>query len=96
MVGPVLRVEVAVHQELGEGEEAEDDVVGLHRPGRAGRDSLGHRGEVGGGVEVLAGQAQGVHALKEFLEGEIGGGLLRAGAQPELLTRCTAFEADGH
>ena len=44
--GPVRRVEVAVHQQLGEGEEAELHAVGVHRPAALAGGRLAHQGVV--------------------------------------------------
>ena len=51
---PVVGVEIAVHQKLGEGEEAEHDVIAEHFPASLGRNCIGDLGEVGGGVEAVA------------------------------------------
>ncbi len=50
-VGPVFRVEVAVHQELREGEEAQYHGVGQHFPARMRGQGLGDLGSIGGQVD---------------------------------------------
>jgi hypothetical protein len=43
---PVLGIQIAVHQELGEGEETEHHGIGLYFPSRLARNSLRDAGDV--------------------------------------------------
>jgi hypothetical protein len=52
-LGPARRVEVAVHQELGEREEAQRDRVALDRPARLISHGRGHRVEVAPDVQFV-------------------------------------------
>jgi hypothetical protein len=51
---PGLGIKIAVHEELGEREKAEDDHVRLDLPSGLRRNRLGDLGEVRGGIEGVA------------------------------------------
>src|SRR5882762_4943475 len=50
---PVLGIQIAVHQELGEGEETEHHGIGLYFPSRLTRNSLRDAGDVCGDIHVI-------------------------------------------
>ena len=95
---PVSRVEVAVHQELREGEEPEHDVVGQDFPARLQSDGLRHVGGVGRWVELLAklhpGQADRMNALEIGFEREVRGLLFAPPAQAEAFGGRPALKPD--
>ena len=82
-VEPLLRrpgrsIQIAVHQEFGKAEEAQRHGIGQHLPAGLGGSHGGDSGQIGAGVEVVAGI--------EFwqLEAEVG---LELGRQRQVLRR---------
>ena len=75
---PGRSVQIAVHQELGKAEEAQRHGIGQHLPAGLGRSHGGDRGQIGAGVEVVAGIEFGQ------LEAKVG---LELGRQRQVLRR---------
>ena len=51
--GPVLGIEIAIHQELGKRKEAEHHGVRLHLPSRLLRHGLGDAGHIGNKIDIV-------------------------------------------
>ena len=51
--GPGLGIEIAIHQELGEREEAENDRVRLDLPRLLGRDRLRDPGQIARDIDIV-------------------------------------------
>lgn len=97
--GPGLGGEVAVEEEFGEGEAAEDDGVGEDLPGRVIGDGEGDLVEVGGGVEVVGvgegGQGDAEVGFQFGAEGEVFLDVLLTGPELEAVAGAAAGEVDG-
>ncbi len=96
---PARRVEVAVHEELGEGEEPEGHGVGEDFPRGVVADGVGDGREVGGGAEVIGvgegGEFEVEVAEQTGAQGEVFLEVLFAGAEEEAVGGGAALEFDG-
>ena len=97
---PVFGIEVPVHQELGEREEAEDDVVGQDRPVGLRGDSVRNLAEVRVRIELVAalegGQAEGVNAVEVGLQRQVRSLVLGTDPETKTFTSRAALELDRH
>ncbi len=97
--GPVDWIEIPVHQELGEGEEAEDDPIGVDFPTGEIGDVIAELIEIVRGGEVIApfkfGDADTLFG--QFGDqGEIAARILIEGNETECLAGIGALEFDGN
>ena len=95
---PVRRLQVAVHQELGEGEKPEHDVVGVDLGPPLARDRLFDGREVLRGCEILdlgyLGQLEAEVSLEFLDERKVRRDVLLEPRQSKPLQRAPALEVD--
>src|SRR5690606_28182671 len=99
-IGPAIEVQVLVHQELAEGQEAKVNLVPLHSPSKLAGDSLLDGVEVGGEIEVLfgvdVGQGNAELGQELGLQGEIDAVLLACPLHLVTLTGISTLELHWH
>ena len=98
--GPGRRIEVPVHQELAEREQAEHDVVGVHPKARRARHGFADLPEVGRRIEPFLGidrrQGQGKLVAQLLGQRQVGRDLLLGEPQAEALQRARPLQPDRH
>ena len=99
VLGPLVRVEVLVDEELAEREEGEVDRVGVHRPARLVLDGPGHGPEVGFHLKALLGEQFGQPDFEvgpePRREGEVRLDLVSGPPEPEGLADVGPVEPHG-
>ncbi|MNU89669.1 hypothetical protein D3C71_795150 [compost metagenome] len=95
-LGPLFRVQIEKHQQLGEREEPQLQCVVEHAPLRLGRNAFAHRRQIGGDVE-LVGVREGRHHDTEvgaqlLAQRQVLLRLLIGPAQHESITRALALQ----
>ena len=98
--GPGRRIEVPVHQELGEREQAKHDVVGVHPEARRAGHGLADLPEIGRRIEPLLGidrrQGQGKLLAQLLGQRQVSRDLLLGEPQAEALERARPLQPDRH
>ena len=98
--GPGRRIEVPVHQELGEREQAEHDVVGVHPKARLGGHRFRDLPEIGRRIKPLLRidrrQSHGKLLAQLLGQRQVGRDLLLGEPQAEALERARPLQAHRH